>query len=60
MVSLAFVPRYYPEIAELIKKTTGAAHVHPFHHQVRNKDRNNGHIQNLATSVQGYAAGIHT
>ena len=47
-------------MAELIKKETGAAHVHLFHHQVRNKDRSNGHLQNLATSVQGYAAGIHT
>ena len=29
---------YYPEIAELIKKSTGAAHVLMFHHQLRAKN----------------------
>ena len=51
---------YYSEIAELIKEATGAAYVDVFHHQVRNEDKNNGSIQNLNTSVQGYAMGIHS
>ena len=51
---------YYPEIAALIKEKTGAAHVEVFHHQVRNEIKNNGNIQNLNTSVQGYAMGIHS
>ena len=52
---------YYSEIAELMKKHTGAAYVHIFHHQVRNKEKanNKGNMQNLNTSVQGYANGIH-
>ena len=50
---------YYAEIAELMKKHTGAAHVMIFHHQVRNQEKANGTGQNLNTSVQGYANGIH-
>ena len=50
---------YYAEIAELMKKHTGAAHVMIFHHQVRNQEKANGAHQNLHTSVQGYANGIH-
>ena len=50
---------YYAEIAELMKKHTGAAYVHIFHHQVRNKEKANGNVQNLNTSVQGYANGVH-
>ena len=50
---------YYAEIAELMKKHTGAAYVHIFHHQVRNKEKANGNAQKLNTSVQGYANGIH-
>ena len=51
---------YYAEIAELIQKETGAQHVEIIHHQVRNELRNKGNIQNLNTSVQGYAQGIHS
>ena len=51
---------YYPEMATLIKEATGAAHVEVFHHQVRNEKKNNGNAQNLHTSVQGYANGIHS
>ena len=51
---------YYAEIAELIKKETGAQHVEIIHHQVRNALRNTGNIQNLNTPVQGYAQGIHS
>jgi len=51
---------YYAEIAELMKKHTGAAHVMIFHHQVRNQEKANGAHQNLHTSVQGYARGIHS
>ena len=54
------VKDYYPEIAALIRETTGAAHVEVFHHQVRNEDKNNGSFQNLNTTVQGYAMGIHS
>ena len=32
---------YYEEMVETIKKATGAEHVMVFHHQVRNKDKNN-------------------
>ena len=51
---------YYPEMAEMIKKITKAAHVEVFHHQVRNEAKNNGGLQNLNTSVQGYASGVHS
>ena len=51
---------YYKEIADTIKKVTGAAHVNVFHHQVRNEEKNTGGPQNLHTSVQGYAIGIHS
>ena len=50
---------YYAEIAELMKKHTGAAYVHIFHHQVRNKEKANGNVQNMNTSVQDYASGVH-
>ena len=51
---------YYPEMAAKIKDVTGAAHVEVFHHQVRNEAKNNGNVQNLNTSIQGYAMGIHS
>ena len=51
---------YYDEIAEAIKRATGAAHVKVFHHQVRNQEKNTGDPKNLNTSVQGYAMGIHS
>eukprot|EP00443_Scrippsiella_acuminata_P015704 CAMPEP_0115226134 /NCGR_PEP_ID=MMETSP0270-20121206/30467_1 /TAXON_ID=71861 /ORGANISM="Scrippsiella trochoidea, Strain CCMP3099" /LENGTH=455 /DNA_ID=CAMNT_0002640533 /DNA_START=1 /DNA_END=1368 /DNA_ORIENTATION=+ len=51
---------YYAEMAELIKKATGASHVIMFHHQVRNRDLNTGNIRNIHTPVQPYAASIHS
>jgi len=50
---------YYAEIAQLIKKTTGAAHVHVFHHQVRCAKKANGGAKDIS-SVQGYAGGVHS
>ena len=50
---------YYKEIAETIKKTTGASAVQIFHHQVRNPEKNNGGDLNVNTSIQGYAGRIH-
>ena len=47
-------------MAETIKKATGAEHVMVFHHQVRNKDKNNGTMLNIHTPIQGYAEGIHS
>ena len=58
-ITLPLKETYYAEIAELMKKHTGAAHVMIFHHQVRNQEKANGAHQNLHTSVQGYANGIH-
>ena len=58
-ITLPLKETYYAEIAELMKKTTGATHVKIFHHQVRNQEKANGNAQNLHTSVQGYANGIH-
>ena len=49
---------YYSEIADLVKKATGAAHVYVFHHQVRNKDRAGSVFEQA--NVQPYAAGVHS
>jgi len=55
---------YYDEIRDLFKKVTGCAHVHVFHHQVRNKQRlvSGESTEGVSTStpVQPYAYGIHT
>lgn len=51
---------YYKEMAECVKQKLGAAHVLVFHHQVRNKERNNGKANDIVTSVQGYANGVHS
>jgi len=50
---------YYPEVAELVKRATGAEHVIVFHHQVRSEAKING-TMNRISSVQGYAGGIHS
>lgn len=50
---------YYPEIAETIKRATGAAHVKMWHHQVRNAAKLTGAAGSSA-EVQGYASGIHS
>ena len=44
---------YYKEMAECVKQKLGAAHVLVFHHQVRNKERNNGKANDIHTSIQG-------
>eukprot|EP00239_Pterosperma_sp_CCMP1384_P007623 CAMPEP_0197844520 /NCGR_PEP_ID=MMETSP1438-20131217/1508_1 /TAXON_ID=1461541 /ORGANISM="Pterosperma sp., Strain CCMP1384" /LENGTH=287 /DNA_ID=CAMNT_0043455349 /DNA_START=134 /DNA_END=994 /DNA_ORIENTATION=- len=49
---------YYKEMEELIKRSTGAEHVHMFHHQVRNINAANGPAGGHS-SVQGYANSIH-
>lgn len=51
---------YYKEMAECVKQKLGAGHVLVFHHQVRNKERNNGRPNEIATSIQGYANGVHS
>jgi hypothetical protein len=51
---------YYKEMQECVKQKLGAEVVLAFHHQVRNKNRNNGGLNNIATSIQGYAKGIHS
>jgi len=52
---------YYKEVAELIKKATGAEHVEMFHHQVRNAERSNAtSASGTNTSIQPYANGIHS
>ena len=51
---------YYPEMAELIKEKTGAAHVVMFHHQVRAKEHNASPETGTVSSVQPYANGIHS
>jgi len=50
---------YYDEIAEVMKKVTGASHCKVFHHAVRNAD---GHRKGAFSEgqPQGYAMGIHT
>ena len=50
---------YYPEIAETIKKATGAKHVHVFHHQIRNSKRVNADGSPFG-GVMSYAMGIHS
>eukprot|EP00927_Polykrikos_kofoidii_P074610 TRINITY_DN7062_c0_g1_i3.p1 TRINITY_DN7062_c0_g1~~TRINITY_DN7062_c0_g1_i3.p1 ORF type:complete len:387 (-),score=36.58 TRINITY_DN7062_c0_g1_i3:200-1360(-) len=50
---------YYPEIAETIKKATGAAHVKMWHHQVRNAAKTSGATGSSA-QVQGYASSVHS
>merc|ERR1712142_68145 len=51
---------YYPEIAELIKKKTGAAHVLMFHHQVRARNNNASLETGTVSTIQPYAYGIHS
>jgi len=52
---------YYKEMADLLKKATGAEHVEMFHHQVRNSERSNATADSgTMTSVQGYAAAVHS
>ena len=64
---------YYKEVAELIKKATGAEHVEMFHHkveppplpspsmlQVRNAERSNATSASCTTSIHPYANGIHS
>jgi len=52
---------YYKEMAELLKKATGAEHVEMFHHQVRNSERSNATAESgTMTSVQGYAGAVHS
>lgn len=51
---------YYKEMEDLVCRVTGAAHAHAIHHQVRNSGRSNGGPKQLHTSVQGYAAGVHS
>jgi len=51
---------YYKEVEECVKRKLGAELVVGFHHQVRNKDRNNGGPNVIDTSIQGYANGIHS
>jgi len=51
---------YYPEIAELIKKNTGAAHVLMFHHQLRSKNNNATAETGTVSTIQPYAYGIHS
>ena len=55
----SIVTKYYTEMADTIKKVTGAAAVQIYNHQVRNPERSNGHSLNVNTSVQGYAGRIH-
>ena len=50
---------YYKEIAQAIKKASGASVVQIFQHQVRNPEKNNGGELNVNTSIQGYANRIH-
>jgi len=51
---------YYPEMEELIKEKTGAAHVLMFHHQVRAQKNSATTETGEASSIQPYAYGIHS
>lgn len=50
---------YYKEVAEAMKRATGAAYVQVFHHQVRSEARAQG-PPGGSSQVQGYAQGIHS
>jgi len=51
---------YYSEMEKLIKEKTGAAHVMMFHHQVRARDHNASPETGTVSTVQPYAAAIHS
>ena len=62
VVGQQFVDReggvFYVNMMEMIKKVTGAVHVHVFHHQLRDA-RNNADGNGLNTSVQPYVVAVH-
>ena len=49
---------FYVKMLEMIKKVTGAVHVHVFHHQVRDAG-DNADGNGLNTSVQPYVVAVH-
>lgn len=51
---------YYKEMEECLKRKLGAERVVAMHHQLRNNEKNNGERNNIFTSIQGYAKGIHS
>ena len=50
---------FYVKMLEMIKKVTGAVHVHVFHHQFRDAE-DNADGNGFNTSVQPYAMAVHS
>ena len=50
---------FYVKMLEMIKKVTGAVHVHVFHHQLRDA-QDNADGNGFNTSVQPYVVAVHS